>query len=83
MLRHLAFVLLAPLALGETPPSSPITALAVEPARIALHSFVESAQVLVTAQLADGTTADVTRLARLRAAGEAAERARSKSRWAA
>jgi hypothetical protein len=73
MLRHLAFILLAPLAFGEAPPASLATALDVQPAKIALHSFVESAQVLVTARLADGTTADVTRLARLRTSGEAAE----------
>ena len=58
---------------AEVQPAAAITALEVQPAKVAIHGFVESAQVLVTAKLADGTTADVTRLATLKATGDVAE----------
>ena len=46
-----------------------ITALAVEPAEVRLGSRADYAQILVTATLADGTRADVTRMTSFDAGG--------------
>ncbi|HET6407672.1 MAG TPA: DUF1549 domain-containing protein, partial [Chthoniobacteraceae bacterium] len=50
----------------ETLPKHSITALEVEPKTIVIDGMMESAQVLVTAKLATGDFADVTRFASLR-----------------
>lgn len=51
------------------PPGAQITALEVEPATIAIHHPTEYAQLLITAQLQDGSRADVTRLAKIHVTG--------------
>jgi hypothetical protein len=56
---------MADAAQPERLPKTPIAALEVQPAQIELRSKFAGAQVLVTARLEDGTTADVTRLATL------------------
>src|SRR3954468_11106442 len=55
---------MAPAPAPEHLPKQAIVSLAVEPAKVELHSKYGYAQLLVTAKLADGTTADVTRLAK-------------------
>ena len=47
----------------EALPKSPIVSLEVQPNKIDLRSRYESAQIILTAKLASGATADVTRLA--------------------
>ncbi len=53
----------------ESLPKQPITALDVQPAKVVIDGMVESAQLIVTAKLASGETADVTRLASLKLTG--------------
>lgn len=48
---------------AEPPFSQAVTELAVEPARVALDGPFESAQVIITAKLASGDSADATRFA--------------------
>jgi WD40 repeat protein/mono/diheme cytochrome c family protein len=48
-----------------------IVSLQVEPAKIEIHNPTEYAQLLVTAKMQDGSTADVTRLVKARVAGGA------------
>ena len=54
---------------AEPPLSQPIAELNVEPAKIALESPFESAQIIVTAKLTSGESADVTRFASVKATG--------------
>ena len=56
--------------LMEAPPTQAITALSVQPEKIAIHSLVESAQLLITAKLASGESVDVTRFASLHTGGD-------------
>src|SRR3954469_2983264 len=63
---------MAPASTPEHLPKQPIASLEVQPAKVELHSKYGYAQLLVTAHLADGTTADVTRLAKFVAPSEAA-----------
>jgi hypothetical protein len=51
----------------EMPPKQAILALDVQPAKVAIVGMMESAQLVVTAKLASGESADVTRFASLRA----------------
>ena len=55
------------------PPGAQIAGLEVQPAKVTLAGKYEGAQLVVTARLADGTTADVTRLASYQISGECAE----------
>ncbi len=55
------------------PPGAQIAGLDVQPSKVALSGRYEGAQLVVTAKLADGTTADVTRLASYQLAGDCAE----------
>ncbi len=55
------------------PPGAQIAALDVQPAKVVLAGRYEGAQLVITARLADGTTADVTRLASYQLAGDCAE----------
>ncbi len=59
----------AELSAETLPAGAEITALEVEPLKIAINHPTEYAQLLVTAKLKDGSTADVTRMARLKVAG--------------
>jgi len=54
---------------AETLPKLPITALEISPAEVKLASAHDYAQVLVTARLSSGDTADVTRFAHFTAKG--------------
>jgi hypothetical protein len=63
---------MAPAPAPEHLPKQAIASLEVQPATVELHSKYGYAQLLVTAHLADGTTADVTRLAKFVAPAEAA-----------
>src|SRR5438045_920810 len=54
---------------AEPPLAQPVTELAVEPARITLQTPFESAQVVITARLASGDSADVTRFASVKVSG--------------
>lgn len=56
----------------EKLPAKPIASLDVQPPKIVIDGIFESAQVLITAKLDSGETADVTRLAALKISGEAA-----------
>jgi hypothetical protein len=56
----------------EAPPQQAIVALDVQPAKIAITGMMESVQLLVTAKLASGDSADITRFASLRVNGDAA-----------
>ncbi len=55
------------------PPGAQVTALEVQPAKIALSGKYEAAQLVVTARLASGDLVDVTRLAKLALDGGVAE----------
>ncbi len=55
------------------PTGAPVTRLAVHPERLTLSGRYESAQVIVTAHLASGELADVTRLAKFQLDGGVAE----------
>ncbi len=55
------------------PAGAQVVGLDVQPAKIALNSRYEAAQVVVTAKLASGDFADVTRIAKLDLAGDVAE----------
>ncbi len=55
------------------PAGAQIAALEVQPAKISLSGKYEAAQILVTARLTSGDTIDVTRLAKLKINGDAAE----------
>ena len=59
------------------PPGAQIASLEVQPAQVVLAGKYEGAQLVVTAKLADGTTADVTRLAGYQLSGECAEISKS------
>ncbi|MEQ1859706.1 MAG: DUF1549 and DUF1553 domain-containing protein [Chthoniobacteraceae bacterium] len=56
----------------EALPRQPIAAIEVNPAKVVIGGIFESAQILITAKLATGETADVTRLASVKLSGEAA-----------
>ena len=55
------------------PAGAQITKLEVQPAKVLLTGRFESAQLLITARLASGDVADVTRMAKLNAIGGVAE----------
>ena len=55
------------------PPGAQIAGIEVQPAKIALAGKYEGAQVVITARLADGATADVTRLAGYQLSGDCAD----------
>jgi hypothetical protein len=55
------------------PPGAKIVSLDVQPAKVVLTGRYEAAQLLVTAKLASGDVADVTRMAKLNAVGGIAE----------
>ncbi|MDR3404707.1 MAG: DUF1549 and DUF1553 domain-containing protein [Chthoniobacter sp.] len=55
------------------PPGAQVTALEVQPAKVALSGKYEAAQLVITARLASGDTVDVTRLAKLALDGGVAE----------
>ena len=60
---------------ADTPehlPRQPIASLVIQPERVVIDGIFECAQVLVTAKLANGESADVTRLAGLKLAGDVA-----------
>ena len=59
------------------PPGAQIASLEVQPAKVALSGKYEGAQLVVTARFADGTAADVTRLAGYQMAGDCAEVSKS------
>ncbi len=59
------------------PPGAQIASLDIQPAKVVLSGKYEGAQLVVTAKLADGTTADVTRLAGYQLAGDCAEVAKN------
>ncbi len=56
----------------EALPKQSIAALDVQPAKVVIDGIFESAQILVTAKLASGESADVTRLTSLKLSGDAA-----------
>ncbi len=60
-------------AAESLPPGAQIVALDVQPAKVVLDGKYEAAQLVVTANLASGETADVTRLATLSVDGGVAE----------
>ena len=55
------------------PPGAQVVGLEVLPAKVVLAGKYEGAQLVVTAKLADGATADVTRLAGYQLSGECVE----------
>ena len=55
------------------PAGAQVVGLEVQPAKVVLAGRYEGAQLVVTAKLADGATADVTRLVGYRLSGECAE----------
>ena len=55
------------------PAGAQVTGLDVQPGKVVLAGKYEGAQLVVTAKLADGTVADVTRLAAYQLSGECAE----------
>ena len=55
------------------PPGAQVTAIEVQPAKIALSGKFEAAQLVITARLTTGDTVDVTRLAKLQIDGGVAE----------
>jgi hypothetical protein len=55
----------------ESPPRQAIVALDVQPSKVVITGMMESAQLLVTARLASGDAADVTRFASLHVSGDA------------
>jgi len=62
-----------PAAPETLPAGAQIVALDVQPAKVALSGKYASAQLVITAKLADGALADVTRLAKLQLDGGIAE----------
>jgi len=56
----------------EALPKQAISALEVQPEKVVIDGIFESAQVIVTAKLATGETADVTRLSSLKLTGDIA-----------
>ncbi len=54
------------------PASAQVAALDVQPQKVVLNGKYEAAQLVVTAKLASGESADVTRLAKITATGEVA-----------
>lgn len=62
----------APVA-ESLPAGSQVVSLDVQPARIALNGRYEAAQLVITAKLATGDSADVTRIAQLELPGGVAE----------
>ena len=62
---------------AEAMPKQKIVSLEVQPAKVALDGRFGAAQVLVTAKLASGEVADVTRFATLRVGGDCAEISKS------
>jgi hypothetical protein len=62
-----------PAAPESLPAGSQVTGLDVQPPRIVLTGKYESAQLVVTAKLASGEIADVTRIAKLNVSGDIAE----------
>ncbi|MCE9611805.1 MAG: DUF1549 domain-containing protein [Chthoniobacter sp.] len=59
------------------PSGAQVVGLEVQPAKVVLAGRYEGAQVVVTAKLADGSTADVTRLAGYRLSGDCVEVSKS------
>src|SRR5580693_9384118 len=59
--------------LEALPPGAQVTAVEVQPAKIALSGKYEAAQLVITARLTTGDTVDVTRLAKLELDGGVAE----------
>ncbi|MFM8468389.1 MAG: hypothetical protein ACKODH_00205, partial [Limisphaerales bacterium] len=51
------------------PKDAKVIALEVEPKEVALSKWTDSAQIIVTARLANGEALDVTRLAKLELSG--------------
>ena len=64
-------------AAAEVMPKQKIVSLEVQPAKVALDGRFAAAQVIVTAKLASGEVADVTRFATLRVGGDCAEVSKS------
>ncbi len=62
-----------PAAPETLPPGAQIVGLDVQPAKVALSGKYAAAQLVITAKLADGSVADVTRLAKLQLDGGVAE----------
>jgi hypothetical protein len=56
----------------ERLPKQPIVSVQVQPPNMVIHGGFEGAQVIVTAKLASGDSADVTRLSSLKLAGDVA-----------
>lgn len=59
------------------PPGAQVVALEVQPAKVLLAGRHDGAQLVVTAKLADGATADATRLAGYRLTGDCVEVSKS------
>lgn len=55
------------------PAGAQVVSLDVQPAKVVINGHYEAAQLVVTAKLASGDVVDVTRLAKLQAAGAVAE----------
>lgn len=56
--------------IAEAPPKQAIASLEVQPEKVVIDGMIESAQLLVTAKLASGESADVTRFATLHSSAE-------------
>ncbi len=61
----------AKLSAETLPPGAEIAAIEVEPQTIAINHPTEYAQLVITAKLQDGSRADVTRMAKIKVAGDA------------